>query len=113
MFLPAEQGGRCRVSDDGFLEGVPELVVEIAASSVSFDAHDKRDMYERHGVPEYLLWRTEDREVDWFCLADGRYQALTAAQDGLVYSTVFTNLALDIPALLSGDLKTVLSRLSG
>jgi Putative restriction endonuclease len=31
---------------DEYLEGVPELMVEIAASSASYDLHDKRWVYQ-------------------------------------------------------------------
>ena len=45
-------GGRVRVSADGYLEGVPELVVEVAASSASIDLHDKLRIYQSAGVRE-------------------------------------------------------------
>src|SRR5262245_1368523 len=34
--LPEHAGGRSRITPDGYLEGSPELVVEVAASSVSY-----------------------------------------------------------------------------
>ena len=36
--IEEEAGGQSRVSDDGYLEGAPELVVEVAASSASIGA---------------------------------------------------------------------------
>ena len=47
--IEEEAGGRVRVSDDGYLEGAPELVVEVAASSASIDMHDKLRVYRRNG----------------------------------------------------------------
>jgi len=41
---------RCEV----YLEGAPELILEIAGSSVSYDVHDTLEVYRRHGVREYL-----------------------------------------------------------
>ncbi len=38
-----------RVTDDGYLEGAPELLVEIAASSASYDLHDKKEAYRLGG----------------------------------------------------------------
>jgi Uma2 family endonuclease len=39
--IPERVGGRSRVTADGYLEGAPELVVEVAASSTSYDLHQK------------------------------------------------------------------------
>src|SRR5437868_3440881 len=49
MLIRPERGGQVRIDDDGYIEGAPELVGEIAASSVSYDLHDKLDVYRRHG----------------------------------------------------------------
>jgi Uma2 family endonuclease len=111
MFLPVEQGGGCRIADDGYLEGVPELIVEVAASSVSFDAHEKKDLYESHGVREYILWRTEDHEIDWFLLRNSRYEKQPTDPRGLLRSEVFPGLVLDTIAMLNGDIKAVLAAL--
>ena len=79
--LPA-LGGRTRLAADDYLEGGPELVGEIAASSVSFDLHTKLAVYERNGVQEYVVWRVADQAVDWFVLKDGRFERM-AADDGV------------------------------
>ena len=62
LFLDAAQGGKAAVDESGYLSGAPELVVEIAASSVSRDAREKLVSYRRAGVAEYLLWRVLDEE---------------------------------------------------
>ncbi len=101
-------GGRSRRSRDDFLEGPPELIIEIASSSASYDLHAKREIYERHGVQEYLVWRTRDRAIDWWERVDGRYRPLVADDDGRVSSQVLPGLVLDVPAMLAGDLARVL-----
>ena len=53
-----------RVTEDSYIEGAPELVVEVAASSVSYDLHDKKDAYRQAGVPEYVVWRALDEQID-------------------------------------------------
>lgn len=50
-------GGQSRITDDDYIEGAPELIVEIAASTASYDLHDKKQVYRRNGVQEYLVWR--------------------------------------------------------
>lgn len=102
--LPEQAGGRSRIGADGYLEGPPELVAEVAASSVSNDLHQKLHAYRRSGVAEYLVFRVEDGEVDWFVLVDGRYERVPPDADGVLKSRQFPGLWLDVPALLRGDL---------
>lgn len=69
--LEPSLGGRSRVSDDGYIEGPPELVVEVAPSSASYDLHDKRHVYRRNGGQEYLVWQLQEERTDWFALDEG------------------------------------------
>ena len=101
-------GGQAGLSDDDYIEGAPELIAEIAASSASYDLHDKLHAYRRNGVREYLVWRTLDRRIDWFELADGVYRPLPPDAAGLVHSRVFPGLCLTVDAMLRGDLAAVL-----
>ena len=59
VILP-EYGGRVRKSSDGYLEGAPELVAEVSASTESIDLNAKLRVYKRNGVREYLVWRVRD-----------------------------------------------------
>jgi Uma2 family endonuclease len=102
--LPERAGGRSRITGDGYLEGPPELVIEIAASSVSYDLHQKLDAYRRNGVLEYLVHRVEDGEVDWFVLEGGAYVRQARDAHGRLHSRTFPGLALDVDALLRDDL---------
>jgi Uma2 family endonuclease len=102
--IPERAGGQSRVTEDGYLEGPPELIAEIAASSTSIDLHDKLHVYRRAGVLEYIVWRVLDEAVDWFVLHEGTYQPLPPDTDGFVKSRVYPGLWLDPAALLRGDL---------
>jgi Uma2 family endonuclease len=99
------------ISEDDYIEGPPELVVEIAASSASYDLHDKLHAYRRNMVQEYLVWRIYDERIDWWRLDEGEYQPLIADGNGIIHSQVFPGLALNAPALLRGDLGAVLATL--
>jgi Uma2 family endonuclease len=105
--IPEAAGGRSRVTADGYLEGAPELVIEVAASSASYDLHQKLRAYRRNGVLEYLVHRVEDGEVDWFVLEGGAYVRLQPDTHGLLHSRVFPGLALDVAALLRDDLRAL------
>src|SRR5215216_1103090 len=43
-----------RLNDAGYIEGAPQLVVEVAASSAAYDLHDKIEAYRRNSVREYV-----------------------------------------------------------
>ncbi|HTU90233.1 MAG TPA: Uma2 family endonuclease [Gemmataceae bacterium] len=103
----AEHGGQARVDEDGYVNGAPELAAEVARSSVSIDLHAKLHAYRRNGVREYIVWRVEDRIIDWFVLREGRYEPLAPAADGLYRSEVLPGLWLDAAALLRSDLLAV------
>lgn len=107
--IEPEAGGHSRISEDDYIEGPPELVVEIAASSASYDLHDKLHAYRRNMIQEYIVWRVYDQQIDWWELLEGEYQHLTSTEDDIVYSRVFPGLCLNIQALLKGDLASVLA----
>lgn len=102
--LDRSLGGQSWEDDEGYLRGAPELAAEIAASSASYDLHQKLHVYRRHGVREYVVWRTFDRAIDWFVLREGNYERLAPDAEGLLKSLVFPGLWLDAPALLRNDL---------
>jgi len=107
--LEPEHGGRSHVTEDDYLEGPPELIVEIAASSAAYDLHVKRRVYARSGVQEYLAVQMYEQRVDWFILREGVYETLTLDEDGVLRSEVFPGLWLQPAALWSGDLATMLA----
>ncbi|PSR15724.1 hypothetical protein C8255_21635 [filamentous cyanobacterium CCP3] len=102
-------GGQARLSSDGYLEGTPELVIEIAASSAAIDLGDKKQAYRRNGVPEYLVWQVYENRLDWFYLVDGDYQLLPVDADGIIRSATFPGLWLAETALLQGNMAQVLA----
>jgi len=104
-------GGNAQVDMDGYITGAPELIVEIAASTVSYDLHAKKRSYERNGVKEYIVWRTLDEQIDWFVLENGEYVNLSPDTAGIIHSLEFEGLRLNVSALLSGDMSTVLKTL--
>ncbi len=82
-------GGQARLSEDDYVEGATELVVEIAASSVAIDLHDKKRAYRRNGVQEYFVWQVCEQRLDWFYLQQGEYFSLTLDEEGVIQSLVF------------------------
>lgn len=106
--LRLNQGGRSWISEDDYIQGSPELIVEVAASNASYDLHDKLRVYRRNGVQEYIVWRTYSQQIDWFYLETGEYQPLAANSVGVLCSQQFPGLWLASDALISNDLTEVL-----
>lgn len=104
-----DRGGQSRISDDDYLEGPPELAVEIVGSSRAYDLHQKKQVYRRNGVREYLAWITGEKRLVWWELREGEYLEFPWQADGMIKSAVFPGLWLDSAAILRGDMKTVLA----
>lgn len=109
MRILSECDGASYLGDDQYYHGPPELVVEIARSTVKIDLGSKFDMYERNGVQEYVVWRVRQGVIDWFQLERGEYQPIEPDADGILKSRVFPGLWLDPKALIAGDMAKVLA----
>lgn len=102
-------GGKSYSTEDDYLEGAPEFVVEVAASSASYDMNKKKRMYARNGVREYLVAQAYEQRVDWFVLRPEGYEALPPDEQGVVRSEVFPGLWLATEAVWQGDLRKMLA----
>jgi Uma2 family endonuclease len=111
FYDPPSWPGGIRRTAESYLEGAPELVVEVAASSASYDLHDKKEAYRRAGVQEYIVWRVLDKAIDWFRLRNGEYVRLEPDERGVISSEVFPGLRLNVPAMLAGDDRAVIAEL--
>ncbi|MBI2765678.1 MAG: Uma2 family endonuclease [Chloroflexi bacterium] len=106
-----EHGGEARLDDNDYLDGAPELVVEVAASSAAYDLHDKLRAYRRNGVREYIVWQILEERIDWFELKDGEYAAVAPDERGVIESKVFPGLRLAVAEMLAGNIGAVLAEL--
>ena len=111
LFKLPEKYGQTSISEDDYIEGAPELAVEIVASSSAYDLHQKKDAYRRNGVSEYLAWITGEKRLVWWELRQGEYHEIAPDADGLLKSRSFPGLWLDAGALLRRDMKAVLAAL--
>ncbi|MCS6773768.1 MAG: Uma2 family endonuclease [Anaerolineae bacterium] len=109
LMLSPACGGRARVDAEGFLVGVPELIIEVAAASAEYDLGAKFRLYQRAEVPEYLVWDAEAKQAHWWVLDKGSYRPLMPDRARIWRSQVFPGLWLDEPALARQDLAAVLA----
>lgn len=103
LFIRPESGGRTTISEDGYLTGGPEMVVEIAGSSVAIDRGPKRRTYERHGVQEYIIWRVGTQTIEWYFRREGAFVLAQPDDQGVHRSKVFPGLWLNVDAALRRD----------
>lgn len=101
--IEKEVGGNSIISKDDYIEGAPELIVEVAASSASYDLNDKLNAYRRNGVQEYIVWQMYENRVDWFVLQDGKYVLAVADTRSIIRSQVFPGLWLSVNGLCQGN----------
>ena len=89
MFVDPSKGGQATISEDDYIQGGPELIVEVSSSTVSIDLNTKLRVYRRDKVREYVVWRVVEGAIDWFVLRDGEYVRLPLGGDGIYRSEVF------------------------
>lgn len=106
LIVEPSHGGQVRIVDR-YIVGGPELVAEVAATSVNYDLTEKLPLYLQNGVREYVVWRVFDQEIDWFVLRGGRYERLTRSPEGFFKSESLPGLWLDPAALIRGDMARV------
>lgn len=113
LMIDHDRGGQAYLNKDDYIEGAPELAIEISASSVSIDLGVKKTAYRRHGVKEYIVWRVFDRALDWFYLSslESDYVKLADDNSGVIKSPTFPGLWLASEALLQGDTAQVFAQL--
>ena len=109
LYVLPSHGGATGLDDEGYFTGAPEWLGEVAASSASYDLHQKLQVYRRNGVKEYVVWRVVDRTFDWFVLRGDQYERLPCSADGYFRSEVFPGLWLDPQALIAQDTIAVLN----
>jgi Uma2 family endonuclease len=110
LMINPDRGGQAKI-EGNYVTGAPELIVEIAASSASYDLHEKLRVYRRNGVKEYIVWRTYDRQIDYFMLHEGEYKPAAPDATGTIRSLVMPGLWLIPAAILSGEMPAALKTL--
>lgn len=80
------------------IEGAPELVIEILSPSTAYyDLRQKKDLYEKYGVIEYIIIDPVVKAAELYALKDGSYHLHQKALNGeLLLSLVLPGLALNL-----------------
>lgn len=103
-------GGQTHYDENGYLVGPPEMIVEIAGSSASYDFGEKRDVFNAAGVAEYLVYETVGGRIAWWTRQNGSLCEISP-NHGVYHSHLFTGLWLDSDALRSSDAPKLIATL--
>ncbi|MBC5795890.1 Uma2 family endonuclease [Sphaerospermopsis sp. LEGE 00249] len=111
LLIDTACGGKSYIGADGYIEGAPELIAEVAASSATKDLYDKKRAYRRNEIEEYIVWQVFEGTVSWFSLKNGEYIELVANEQGIIKSQVFPGLWLNVSALVTRNMSQVMATL--
>ena len=81
-----------------FVDGVPELVVEVLSQgSIKIDRDDKMKAYRRHGVAEYWIVDYQKKTVEVYALINDDYDMVSFGDEiGAVESMVLDGLKINL-----------------
>ncbi|MEK6782864.1 MAG: Uma2 family endonuclease [Bacteroidota bacterium] len=71
-------GGKARVDENGFIQGVPDLIVEILSTgNREYNLVKKKELYQRFGVKEYWVVDPDTKLTQGFQLQKGKYNLIS------------------------------------
>lgn len=77
IFWVSGPDSRCKLGEDGYWHGAPDLVVEILSESPSLrDRREKFLLYQKHGTREYWIFDPGPRHVEVWRLVRGQFKQL-------------------------------------
>lgn len=92
---------RLLIIEEKFIEGAPDLVVEVLSPSSRLrDRKLKLDLYAREGVPEYWIADPKTNSLTIYALTDGEYQMVEPVE-GTVRSRLMPGLVVHIAKLFN------------
>lgn len=109
--LNADVGGISIETEHGYLQGPPELCIEVSVSSASIDLHAKKADYQAHGVREYLVVEVKNEAVHWFTRGKKGFVEMKPDRDGYLKSKIYPGLWIDPTAVFERSPKKLLNTL--
>lgn|SRR5574341_849134 len=93
----------CRLGDDGWWHGAPDLAIEVlAVETTLFDKRDKFSLYERHGTRELWMFDMPGRLVEVWIPVDGKFtQPNIYGADESFKSPVLGDTTIDLKQLFA------------
>jgi Uma2 family endonuclease len=93
---------KCRLGDDGYWHGAPDLIVEVLSPGTrKRDRKTKFELYERHGVREYWIVDPTEILVEVFTMVDGRYQLFGVYDIDETFTSPLLGLSVELKLILA------------
>ena len=92
---------RLDIIGEKYIEGAPDLVMEILSPSTAYyDLKKKKRLYESSGVKEYWIVDPEAREIEVYTFVDGRFELFAREADqGPIPSKLLAGFSVDLDAV--------------
>ena len=76
--------------------GIPDLIVEVLSSNRKRDTVEKFDLYQEYGLKEYWLADPDEKWIEQWTLADGKFELQGRIHSGVVNSYIFPDLHINL-----------------
>ena len=96
-----------RLINGGYVEGIPDLVVEILSSDRNRDLVMKRDLYARAGIPEYWAVDPVNDRITALELSGGEYVERTLNRDDILTTATIPGFALSLEHLFGDPVRAL------
>lgn len=108
VFWVSKPESRCKLGEDGYWYGAPDLVVEVLSPSTAHkDRGVKFDLYQQYGVREYWLADPDGQYIEVFRLENGKFERLGAFGIGQSFtSVVLSGITIQVDTLLGRSIGT-------
>lgn len=110
LLISPEVGGQTTLVND-IIHGAPEMVVEVANSSMAIDLHAKKRDYDVNGVREYIVVVVPTTTVHYFVRGKAGFKEMKPDAAGVLKSKVFPGLWLDTAGVFDRTARRLLATL--
>jgi Uma2 family endonuclease len=91
LFWVSGRESLCKLGEDGWWHGAPDLVIEILSDFTELlDRRDKFNLYQKYGVREGWFLNTDSRLIEVYTLINGKFerQGVYGAEDTFISATL-------------------------
>ena len=91
------------IVSDYRVEEAPDLIIEILSPSTAiYDLRQKKDIYEKYGVNEYIVVDPVSRNADLYVLKDSAYYLHQKADEkGRLYSLILSGFSIELSEIFN------------
>jgi Uma2 family endonuclease len=101
VFWVSGEGSQCKLGEDGYWYGAPDLVVEVLSPSTAHrDRGVKFDLYEKHGVREYWLADPDGQYIEVYGRENERFVRVGVFTGEQTFSSTVLGVNVNVGTLL-------------